>query len=130
MSTQPVTVLVVDDNELNLELVTHVLEAAGHAVRQARSGPEALEAIRGTAPGLILMDIGLPGMDGYTVVRALRADPATARIPIVALTAYAMANDERLAMEAGCNGYITKPFDVRTLAQTLARILEELGPRP
>ncbi|HYN20665.1 MAG TPA: response regulator, partial [Thermoanaerobaculia bacterium] len=128
MSVRPATVLVVDDNQLNLELVTLVLEAAGHVVRLARSGPDALEAIRREAPELILLDIGLPGMDGYAVLRALKDDRATARIPVVALTAYAMAEDEQRALQSGFDGYITKPFDVRTLAQTLARILDGMDP--
>lgn len=121
-------VFVVDDNPLNLELVSDVLEAAGHVVRQASSGAEALQAVRSDAPDLILMDIGLPGMDGYEVLRALRGDPATAAIPVVALTAYAMAGDELQARESGFDGYITKPINTRSFAQTVSRLLEQ--PRP
>ena len=120
-------VFVVDDNPLNLELVTDVLEAAGNLVRQASSGPEALVSIRHDAPDLILLDIGLPEMDGYAVLRALRSDPVTASIPVVALTAYAMAADERQARESGFNGYITKPINTRAFAQTVAGILQECG---
>jgi len=118
-------VFVVDDNPLNLELVTDVLEAAGHVVRRASSGPEALAAVRQNSPDLILMDIGLPGMDGYAVLRALRGDPGTADIPVVALTAYAMAGDERQARESGFDGYITKPIDTRSFAQTVLGVLRE-----
>lgn len=123
MNAQGASVLVVDDNRLNLELVTDVLEAAGYAVRQAGSGPEALAAARHELPQLILMDIGLPEMDGYTVLRALRDDPATAPVPVVALTAFAMAGDEQRALDAGFDGYITKPINTRSLPQSVADVL-------
>ena len=127
MSGRPVSVFVVDDNPLNLELVTDVLEAAGHAVRRAGSAPDALAAVRREPPDLILMDIGLPGMDGYEALRALRADPATAAIPVVALTAYAMAGDRERAREAGFDGYITKPIDTRSFARAVLGVLEGRG---
>jgi two-component system cell cycle response regulator DivK len=120
MSNEPTLVLVVDDNQLNLELVTVVLEGAGYAVCQAGSGADGLEAARRERPSLILMDIGLPGMDGYAVLKALRGDPDTAGLPVVALTAYAMADDERRVREAGFDGYITKPIDVRALPHSVA----------
>jgi CheY-like chemotaxis protein len=119
-----VTIFVVDDNQLNVELARHVLEAAGHAVRTAASGPEALAAIRRDPPDLILLDIGLPGMDGYMVLESLRNDPATVAIPVVAVTAYAMAGDEQRALAAGFDGYLHKPIDVRTFAQAVTGILE------
>jgi two-component system, cell cycle response regulator DivK len=125
MTPAPRDVLVVDDNSLNLELATHVLESDGYTVRQAASGSEALRVVREATPDLILMDIGMPQMDGYAVLAELRRDPATARIPVVALTAYAMAEDERRIRAAGFDGYITKPFAVRALAAALARILEQ-----
>jgi len=124
MSSGAGSVLVVDDNPLNLELVTDVLEAAGYAVRQAASGPEALAAVNRELPLIVLLDIGLPLMDGYAVLKALRADPATAAIPVVAVTSYAMAGDERRAREAGFDGYFPKPIDTMTLARSLAEILE------
>ena len=124
MSGRPPVVLVVDDNQHNLELVTDLLEAAGYVVRQAISGPDALAAVRREAPDLLLLDIGLPGMDGYTVLRALRNDPATAALPAVALTSYAMAGDERRALAAGFDGYLTKPINTRTFAQAVTAILE------
>jgi two-component system, cell cycle response regulator DivK len=119
------SVLLVDDNQLNLELVTDVLEAAGYAVRQASSAEDALQAVREKRPDLILMDIGLPGMNGHAAVRALKADPTTREIPVVALTAYAMAGDEKLAAESGFDAYITKPVQTRTLPATVARVLAE-----
>ena len=124
MSTEAALVLVVDDNRLNLELVTDVLEAAGYEVRQAGSGPEALEAARRELPQIILMDIGLPEMDGYAVLRALRDNPRTAPVPVAALTAQAMAGDEQRALAAGFDGYITKPINTRSLPQTIAGMLE------
>lgn len=129
MSKSPVSVLVVDDNPLNLELATHVLERAGHTVRQASSGPEALQAVRNEPPGLILMDIGLPGMDGYAVLGELKKDPATSGIPVVALTAYAMAEDQQRALASGFDGFITKPFEVKSLVPALAQILEQRANR-
>ena len=128
MNLRPGTVLVVDDNQLNLELVTEVLSAAGYVIRQAASGEQALQSVRCEPPDLILMDIGLPGMDGHAAVRALKADPATAPIPTVALTAFAMAGDEQQALDSGFDGYITKPLHTRTLARTVARFLEQGGP--
>lgn len=130
MTGGPATVLVVDDNPLNLELVTDVLEAAGYAVRQAGSAEGALHAARTDRPDLILMDIGLPGMDGHAAVRVLKADPETRSIPTIALTAFAMAGDEVRARESGFDGYITKPIHTRTLAETVARLLDgKVGPQ-
>jgi len=117
------TVLVVDDNHLNLELVTDVLTGAGYSIRQAVSAEQALAAARREPPDLILMDIGLPGMDGYAAVRALKDDPDTRHILTVALTASAMAGDEARALQSGFDGYITKPIHTRTLAQTVGRLL-------
>jgi two-component system cell cycle response regulator DivK len=119
-----VSVVVVDDNPLNLELMKDVLAAAGYAVRQAASGPEALAAVKQELPRIILMDIGMPQMDGYAVLKALRADPATASIPVVAVTSYAMAGDERRARAAGFDGYVPKPIDIRTLPRSVAEVLD------
>ncbi len=123
--TAPAAILVVDDNNLNLELVTDLLEMAGYGVRQARTAEEALDAVRAMPPDLILMDIGLPGMDGHAAVRVLKQDPATRDIPTVALTAYAMAGDEQRARDSGFDGYITKPIQTRTLADTVERLLSK-----
>ena len=123
MSAEAAIVLVVDDHRLNLELVTDVLEAARYEVRQASSGREALAAAGRELPHLILMDIGLPEMDGYAVLRALRDNPTTASVPVVALTAQAMAGDEQRALAAGFDGYITKPIDTRSLPRVVAGML-------
>jgi len=118
------TILVVEDNLLNLELVRDVLITAGMKVIEARSGAEGLEAAARIRPSLILLDIRLPGLDGFAVLERLRADPATASIPIVALTAQAMVGDREQALEAGFSGYIPKPIDTRTLADSVRRLLE------
>jgi two-component system cell cycle response regulator DivK len=127
MSATGVRVLIVDDNPLNLELAKEVLEGAGYAVRQAASGAEALAAVRQELPQIILMDIGMPQMDGYAVLKALRGGLATASIPVVAVTSYAMAGDERRAREAGFDGYIPKPIDVRNLPRMVAELLDRSG---
>jgi CheY-like chemotaxis protein len=116
-------ILVVDDNLTNLKLVSDLLEWSGYQISQAMDAEQAIELIRQTAPDLILMDIGLPGMDGLTLTRRLKADEATKRIRVVALTAFAMKGDEQKALDAGCNGYITKPIDTRNLPHQVARCL-------
>jgi len=120
-------ILVVDDNSLNLELVTDLLQDAGYTITQARTAEEALDSVRVMRPDLILMDIGLPGMDGHAAVRALKQDPETRAIPTVALTAYAMAGDEERARSSGFDGYITKPIQTRILADTVRRLLVKAG---
>ena len=107
-------ILVVEDNPLNLELVTDLLEAAGFVVCPAHTAEEAFRAARDLSPDLVLMDLSLPGLDGLAATQALRADPATRRLPIIALTAHAMKGDEALALRAGCDGYLAKPIDTRT----------------
>jgi two-component system cell cycle response regulator DivK len=118
------TVLVVDDNPLNLELVDDVLTAAGFTVRLAGSGEEALRSAREQPPDLMLLDIGLPGMDGYAAVRALKADPKTREIVVVALTAFAMPQDEARAREAGFDAYVSKPVQTRTLSETVGQLID------
>src|SRR5688572_4792407 len=100
MSPRQATVLIIEDNPLNLELATDVLEAAGYTVRQARSAEEGLALARAEPPDLILMDLRLPGTDGYAAVQALRQDPRTKHIPTAALTAQAMRGDEERARQA------------------------------
>jgi len=106
-------VLVVEDNPLNLELATDLLEAAGFEVISAQTGEAGIKTAREAQPDLILMDLSLPGMDGIEATKALKADPQTSGIPIVAVTAHAMKGDEQKALAAGCEGYITKPIDTR-----------------
>jgi len=123
-------ILVVDDNPINLKLVCSVLESASYEVERAMDAEEAQAVIRDTACDLILMDVALPGMDGLTLTRLLKADPATRHIPIVAVTAFAMKGDDRKAMEAGCDGYIAKPIDTRKLPEQVAEVLARKWSRP
>lgn len=117
------SLLVVDDNERNLKLARAVLEIAGFVVRGAADAEEALAEIAAELPALILMDLELPGMDGLTLTRKLKADPRTAAVRIVALTAFAMKGDDVRAYEAGCDGYIPKPIDVGRFGAQIAEVL-------
>ncbi len=119
-------ILVVDDNPTNLKLASDVLESAGFQVTKAMNAEDAQVIIARAAPDLILMDIALPGMDGLTLTRMLKADPATRHIRIVALTASAMKGDDLKALDAGCDGYITKPIDTRTLPGQVAKYSESI----
>ena len=119
-------ILVVEDNDMNMQLVEFLLEEGGFHILKATSGEEALALTRaadGSAPDLILMDIHLPGMDGLSVVRAMKADARTRRIPILALTAHAMRGDKDRFLEAGCDGYISKPIDVKTFITSIEQYL-------
>ena len=113
-------ILVVEDNLLNLELVTDLLTVEGYTVRQANSGEEGVRLAESEMPSLILMDLRMPGMDGYAALKALRANPRTAQIPTVALTAQAMNGDEAAVQAAGFDGYIVKPINTRTFSGTVA----------
>lgn len=117
-------ILIVDDNATNLKLVRVLFEAEGYVIRTASNANDALHVLRTFRPALILMDIQLPGMDGLTFTRQLKADPQTAAIIVVALTAYAMKGDEEKALDAGCQGYITKPINTRLLTQQIAAYLD------
>ncbi len=116
-------ILIVEDNEANQMLARAVLELEGYEVRVAGSGPEAFEALSECTPNLILMDIQLPGQDGLSITKELKADPAMAAIPVVALTAHAMTGDRQLAINAGCVGYIAKPIDTRTFGLQVRQFL-------
>lgn len=123
------TVLVIDDNPVNLKLASAVLRAAGHDVMQAEDAEQALRQLESSVPQLVLTDIALPGISGLELTRRLKADPRYAHLPVVALTASAMKGDEAKVLAAGCDAYISKPLDTRTLPAQLARILEERGAR-
>lgn len=118
------TILVVEDNALNLELVRDVLTSAGMKVVEAHTAYEGLAAASEINPSLILLDIRLPGMDGFAVLERLRADSATASILVVALTAQAMVGDREQALAAGFDEYIPKPIDTRTLADRVRALLD------
>jgi CheY-like chemotaxis protein len=117
-------ILIVDDNAVNLKLVRVLLAKEGYETRTANDANEALAVLETFSPRLILMDLQLPGMDGLQLTRQLKADPRTKDIVIVALTAYAMKGDEEKSKEAGCDGYITKPIDTRTMPATLRVFLD------
>lgn len=107
-------ILIIEDNEQNLYLETFILEKNGHHIIQARSGERGIALAIRERPDLILLDIQLPGMDGYTVAQALRKNPDIIHIPIVAVTSYAMTGDRERVLEAGCTGYIEKPINPDT----------------
>lgn len=122
-------ILVVDDNVTNLKLIEYLLKAKGYDVLTAVDADSALEAVGAQRPALVLMDLQLPGMDGLELTRKLKADPNTADIAIVAVTAYAMKGDEQRALDAGCDGYIAKPIDTRALPQVVERHLGGIAKR-
>jgi len=119
----PARILVVDDNSTNLKLVSDVLSFEGYEILRAVDAEEAQVVVADTVPDLILMDIALPGMDGLTLTRLLKADPRTRHVTVVALTAFAMIGDKQKSLDAGCDGYITKPIDTRTFPTEVAGIL-------
>ena len=110
-------ILVVEDNDLNLRLVRDVLQHAGYVVEEARTGEQGVALAQDSPPDLILMDLGLPGIDGTEALSLLRESPATAGIPVVAVTAYAMPADQERSRAAGFDGYLTKPLNVLALPE-------------
>ncbi len=118
-------VLVVEDNPLNLKLVRDVLGHAGFDVLEARTGEDGVARARADQPAVILMDLQLPGLDGTQALRLIKADPATAAIPVVALTAFAMAEDRERALSHGFDGYLSKPISVRDLPGQVAGYLTD-----
>ncbi len=116
-------ILYIEDNEQNLYLITFILEKHGYEVCAARDGQEGIDSAAKVRPDLILLDIQLPLMDGYAVARQLRTNPDLARIPIVAVTSYAMAGDRDKALAVGCNGYIEKPINPDTFMQQVEQHL-------
>ena len=118
------SILIVDDNPVNLKLIRILLVGEGYNVHTAGDAEEALRILQDLRPRLILMDIQLPGIDGLELTRQLKANPLTRDIRILGLTAYAMKGDEEKIMAAGCDGYIAKPIDTRTLPRVIERYLE------
>jgi two-component system cell cycle response regulator DivK len=111
----PRKILVVEDNPLNLKLLRDVLQFAGYDVIEARSGEEGLRLAQEHPPDLVLMDLQLPGIDGYEALRRLRQGNVVPNVPVVAVTAFAMADDRKRALAAGFDGYVEKPISVREL---------------
>jgi len=122
MSHEPI--LIVDDNPINLKLIRLALQVEGYQVQTAIDAEHAIALLGGFRPDLILMDLQLPGMDGLALTRLLKADAKTRDAIIVAVTAYAMVGDKQRAIDAGCDGYITKPINTRTVAATVAGFIE------
>jgi CheY-like chemotaxis protein len=121
------SILLVEDDAPSRELATELLEGAGYTVIPVTTAEAALESARAERPDLIVMDIGLPGMDGLAAARVLRGDPATRAIALLALTALAMPGDEARARRAGFDDYLTKPVDARVLLNTVRRLLATGG---
>jgi two-component system cell cycle response regulator DivK len=120
-------VLVVEDDALSLKLMKDVLEANGYQVEQATNGVDGLALARQQVPDLIVMDIGLPAMDGVAVTRSLKADPAVRSVPVLAVTAYAMPADEERMRGAGCDAFLTKPLRFAEFVAVVARLLAGNG---
>jgi CheY-like chemotaxis protein len=119
------SVLVVEDDEKSKKLVCALLELRGYTVHATRTAAEALQLAAAHLPSLVLMDIQLPGDDGVSAMRALKDDPRTRDIPVVATTAFAMKGDRERFLGAGFSGYISKPIDVRTFPDTVASFISE-----
>lgn len=116
------TALLIEDNEQNRYLVTFLLKQHGYHVVAAANGQAALSALSGFVPDVILLDIQLPGMDGYDVARLLRGLASLRNTPIIAVTSYAMVGDREKSIEAGCNGYIEKPIDPETFIREIEQV--------
>ena len=119
-------ILVVEDQEDNRQIVRDLVTANGYELIEATTGEQGIEAAARERPDLILMDIQLPGIDGYEVTRRIKANPQLQKIPIIAVTSYALSGDDKKAFAAGCDGYVTKPYSPRVL---LAKIREYLPPK-
>jgi two-component system cell cycle response regulator DivK len=118
------TILIVEDNEKNMKLARDILQAKGYATIEAVTGEDGVRLARERLPALVLMDIQLPGINGIEALKQLRADPATASIPIVAVTASVMASDRREITDAGFDGYVGKPISLREFLDAVTRALE------
>ena len=117
------TILLVEDNELNRDMLSRRLSRKGFDVQFAFDGQEAVEKAKALMPDLVLMDIGLPVIDGYDATRAIKSDEATKLIPVIALTAHAMAEDRKRCLDAGCDDFDTKPIDLSRLLEKIQTLL-------
>jgi two-component system cell cycle response regulator DivK len=118
------TILVIEDHEDNRRIMRDLLTSSGYEVIEAVSGEEGITSAETHRPGLILLDIQLPGIDGYEVARRIKANPDLQKIPIIAVTSYALSGDDVKAFEAGCDAYVTKPFSPRELLVKIREYLE------
>jgi CheY-like chemotaxis protein len=121
-------ILLAEDNELTREMLRRWLERRGYEVCPASDGGQALSIAREDPPALVLMDMGMPGMDGWETARRFKEDPELRDIPIIALTAYAMEGDREKALAAGCDEYQSKPFDFAELLNKIRVLLHEMAP--
>ncbi len=122
------TLLLVEDNEMNRDMLSRRLVRAGYEVLLAVDGEEGLELAQRHLPALILMDMSLPGIDGWEATRRLKGAPATRAIPVIALTAHAMASDRESALAAGCDDFDTKPVELTRLLAKIEALLARAGP--
>jgi CheY-like chemotaxis protein len=120
-----IKVLMAEDSVVNRELLRELLESQGCEVDEAKDGEEALEILAQRRPDIVLLDIGMPKLDGFGVIRKMREDPKLADLPVLAVTAYAMRGDREKGMEAGFDGYLSKPVDGRLLFAEMDRLLSE-----
>ena len=118
-------VMVVEDNEKNRKLMRVVLKAKGYNVIEATTGEEALNILKNQKPNIILMDIQLPGIDGLTLIKQIKADTVTKEIPIIAVTAYAMKGDEQKILDTGCNAYVSKPINTQELPLIIEKYIKK-----
>ncbi len=117
------TILIIEDTENNRVLLTRRLQPRGHRIVTVHDAEGGLDLVQRDRPDLVLMDVGLPGMDGWAATRQLKSDPATKTIPVIALTAHAMQGDREKASESGCDDYETKPIDFNRLFEKIDRLL-------
>ncbi len=123
-------ILIVEDNEKNLKLVRDLLQVKGYRTLEAETAELGIELARRHTPHVILMDIQLPGMDGMAALGQLKADPTTAKIPVIALTAFAMKEDRQRFLAAGFDGYLVKPINIRELPSVVREFCERQGSHP
>jgi CheY-like chemotaxis protein len=122
-------ILVVEDNMDNYELVRFVLERAGYDVFLAVNGRDGVDAARAQRPDMILMDLGMPEMDGWIATEKLKSDDVTKSIPLYALTAHTLPHERKRAMQAGCDGYVSKPIHMKGFLDVIDRVFDKLGER-
>jgi CheY-like chemotaxis protein len=118
-------ILIVEDDRDNLGLIRFILERADYEVLEAHTGLEGLKLTREEVPDLVLLDLAMPELDGWTVAKKLKADPNTQKIPVVALTVRTLSEDRKRALAAGCDGYMTKPMNVASFAEEIASFIEK-----
>ncbi|MFZ5495020.1 MAG: response regulator [Verrucomicrobiota bacterium] len=122
-------ILLVEDNEMNRDMLSRRLEKRGYTVSLAMDGSEGVAKAKAEVPDLILMDMSLPVLDGWDATKQVKADPATAKIPIIALTAHAMESDRQKALEAGCDDFDTKPVELPRLLVKIEELLKKFPPK-